>query len=492
MLESQPWMNVPLHSAVEVFGAFAAIITGLIMLLRKGGMSVSRSVYVSCGLFSMGILDIFHGSVAPGSLFVWLHSIAVLSGGFFFALVWFHEKERQTQIKTLTPVAITAGILIGILSISFPEQLPLMVSGGKMTLAAVAINIIAGIFFLFSAPKFFYGYTSDKNKGDLLFFLAALFFGIAGFVFYFDAPWYSKWWLWHFIRLIAFIILFGYVVTVFRSVIAAINDSVGILSTTSTEIASTITQHERTANQQAAMVNETTVTVDELGASARQTSEQASSTAAVAQKATSQTEEGAKAVRNAIDAMAGLKDRIGAAAVQILRLGEQTSRIGGIANLVREIADQTNMLSLNAAVEAARAGEHGKGFAVVASEVRKLADQSKKSAEKATALVAEIQKAINSTIMVTEEGTKKVEDVTRLARQVGELFNSLANAANSVYENAQQVLLNTKQQSAALTQVIAAVNGINTGAKETAAGITQTKIGIQKLDEAAQNLKQMV
>ena len=90
---------------------------------------------------------------------------------------------------------------------------------------------------------------------------------------------------------------------------------------------------------------------------------------------------------------------------QILRLGEQTTQIGSIANLVKDLATQTNMLALNAAVEAARAGDHGKGFAVVASEVRKLADQSKKSAEEAAALIAEVQKATNSTIMVTEEST---------------------------------------------------------------------------------------
>lgn len=277
-----------------------------------------------------------------------------------------------------------------------------------------------------------------------------------------------------------------------RSIVQSISGAVNLLSSTSTEIASTVTQHERTATQQSTMVNETTATVDELGASARQSSEQAASAAAVAQKSTTQTEEGAKAVREAIEAMNSLKDKIGAVAEQILKLGEQTSQIGNIANLVKDIASQTNMLALNAAVEAARAGEHGKGFAVVASEVRKLADQSKKSAEQANALIADIQKATNSTIMVTEEGTKKVEDVTRLARQLGELFSSLANAANSVYENAQQVLLNTKQQSAALNQVIAAVNSINTGAKETAAGISQTKIGIEKLSEVAQGLKNMV
>jgi len=277
-----------------------------------------------------------------------------------------------------------------------------------------------------------------------------------------------------------------------RNITSVFKETSTILSSTSTEISATVTQHERTANQQAAMVNETTVTVDELGASARQSSERAASAATLAQKASTMTEEGAKAVRQAIEAMQGLRDKIAVVAEQILRLGDQTNQIGGIAALVSDIAGQTRMLALNAAVEAARAGEQGKGFAVVASEVRKLADQSKKSAEQANSLITEIQKATNSTIMKTEEGTKAVEEITGLARNVGELFSSLSTAAGSVYENAQQVLLNTKQQTAAISQVIEAMGAINIGAQETAAGISQTKIGLEKLNETASGLKKMV
>ncbi len=277
-----------------------------------------------------------------------------------------------------------------------------------------------------------------------------------------------------------------------RNITTVLKQTTASLSTTATEIASTITQHERTASQQASAVNETTTTIDELGASSRQTSEQAASASESAEKSAAMTEEGARAVKEAIEAMGSLNDKIGAVAEKILKLGEQTAQVGSIANLVKDIAGQTNMLALNAAVEAARAGEHGKGFAVVASEVRKLADQSKKSAEQASILIAEIQKATNSTIMKTEEGANTAKDVTALAQKIGGLFNSLSAAANNVYENAQQVMLNARQQSAAISQVVTAMNSINTGTRETAAGISQTKIGIDRLNEAAQELKGMV
>ncbi|MBU4263585.1 MAG: CHASE3 domain-containing protein [Proteobacteria bacterium] len=261
------------------------------------------------------------------------------------------------------------------------------------------------------------------------------------------------------------------------------------LSAAASEIAATIAQHERTASQQAAAANETSATIEELSASSCKSAEQAANAAAVAEKAGVATVQGDETTRQAVLAMSSLKDKIGAMADQILHLGEQTGQIGSTATVLKDLAGQINMLALNAAVEAARAGEHGKGFAVVASEIRKLADESKKSAEQTAVLVADIQKATNSSIMMTEEGTHTVIEVTQLVQKVAELFNNLASLAGSANENAQQVMLNARQQSAAFGQVVEATNSIASGAKETAAGISQTKEGVQSLNEAAANLK---
>ncbi|MFZ2162494.1 MAG: methyl-accepting chemotaxis protein [Sideroxyarcus sp.] len=261
------------------------------------------------------------------------------------------------------------------------------------------------------------------------------------------------------------------------------------LSTAANEIAATITQHERTASQQASAANETSATIEELSASARKSAEQSANAAAVAEQAGSATAQGDETTRQAVAAMADLKDKIGAMAEHILHLGEQTGQIGSIATVLKDLAGQINMLALNAAVEAARAGEHGKGFAVVASEIRKLADESKKSAEQTAMLVADVQKATNSSIMMTEEGSHTVSEVTKLVQKVAELFSNLASLAGSANENAQQVMLNAQQQSAAFNQVVEATNSIAAGTRDTAAGISQTKIGVQSLNEAAENLK---
>jgi methyl-accepting chemotaxis protein len=147
---------------------------------------------------------------------------------------------------------------------------------------------------------------------------------------------------------------------------------------------------------------------------------------------------------------------------------------------------------LNAAVEAARAGEHGKGFAVVASEIRKLADQSKKSADKINTLVFDIQKATNSTVMATEEGTKNVELSMTSTRQTAESFNEIASFISNTFDVSQQTVFTVKQQVAAVKQVVEAMNAINLGVKETASGLSQTRVGVQKLNETASALKALV
>lgn len=276
------------------------------------------------------------------------------------------------------------------------------------------------------------------------------------------------------------------------AVSSKISTNAAQLSAAASEIAATITQHERTASQQVAAANETSATIEELSTSSRQSSEQAANAAAVTEKAGAATMQGSETTHRAVTAMNGLKDKISAMADQTLHLGEQTSQIGNTATVLKDLAGQINMLALNAAVEAARAGEHGKGFAVVASEIRKLADESKRSAEQTAVLVVDIQKATNASIMMTEEGSHTVADVTQLVQNVAELFTNLSSLAASANENAQQVMLNTRQQSAAFCQVVEATNSIAIGAKETAVGINQTKIGVQNLNEAAEGLRAIV
>ncbi|HIK29689.1 MAG: methyl-accepting chemotaxis protein [Oscillatoriaceae bacterium SKW80] len=320
--------------------------------------------------------------------------------------------------------------------------------------------------------------------------------------------------------------LTAFVVSAIAAIIAqkttkSINIIVNAIATSATEIASTVEKHERVTAQQATSVNQTTTTMTELSASSKSCAEQAEISAKnahdmlslaetselAARQVLTLAETGSKTLERTRVAMSALEEKVRAITFQIAQLNEQTRQIGTITSLVSEIANQTNILALNAAVEAVHAGEQGKGFAVVAAEIRKLADQSKQSAHKIHTLVRDVQAAIDSTVSVTKEGQKVTESAIQFSLEAAETFSNVKTAIeevilknqkaslqaiNEVAVNSQQISLTAKQQAIAIEQVVEAMNALNQGAVETASGITQTKIGIQKLNQAAHHLNSLV
>lgn len=277
-----------------------------------------------------------------------------------------------------------------------------------------------------------------------------------------------------------------------RYVIHPINQVSNAIASSSNEIACTVEQQERTASQQSVSVNETTSTMEELGASSQQSAQQAETAAASAQHVLGLTQAGNEAIERSLEAMAALTQKVGKVADQIVRLSEQTNQIGSISALVSDLANQTNMLALNAAVEAVRAGEQGKGFAVVAAEIRKLADQSRLSAEKINGLVSDIQAAINSTVMVTDESTKTAQQGVHVTQQTADVFNNVTESVSAIVMNIQQISLNMKQQATAVQQVLVVMNALNVAARETASSISQSRTSTHQLNDAAQQLQSVV
>jgi len=268
--------------------------------------------------------------------------------------------------------------------------------------------------------------------------------------------------------------------------------STSVIAAVSSQLAATVTEQERTISQQSAAINQTTTTMAELSASARQSAQQADVVAARSGQTLGLAQDGAVVIQHTQRDMIDLRIKVNAIAQQILHLSEQTSQINNITNLVSDLANQTNMLALNAAVEAARAGEHGKGFAVVAAEVRKLADQSKKSAERISALVGEIQSATNTTVMVTEEGSKTVEKGISSAEQAVTMFHHITDTVTDAVESTQQISLNMQQQAGAIQQVSQAMSELNAGMRETAEAVAQTRDGVLEMNQVVQHLKAMV
>ena len=294
-----------------------------------------------------------------------------------------------------------------------------------------------------------------------------------------------------FVALLNFIIV-ALIITGSRRITNTLDSFTNTIAQSSDEIASKVERQESVANEQASSVSQTTSTVDLLGETSRRSAIQAEESAKSASTALSLAETGSQTVEQTRVGMEKLKDRVKEIAEQIINLSEQTEQIAGVSELVGDLANQTNMLALNAAVEAARAGEYGKGFGVVAGEIRKLADQSRKSADKINSLVTDVQAAMNSAVMVTDEGKKTAESSIDLALNTAESFIGVKDAINSVFANTSEISNTAKQQAVGIQEILAAVNALNLNAMDTAADMGDVKTSTVDLKKSAEALKAIV
>lgn len=264
------------------------------------------------------------------------------------------------------------------------------------------------------------------------------------------------------------------------------------ITTSASEIIDTIQSQEITVNQQANSAIATTDTINKLETISIETATQANNSADGAQSALALAEEGTQSVRDTLEGISGLRDRVDEIAEQIVNLGEQTRQITDVSDLVSDLAKQTNMLALKAAVEAARVGEQGKGFGVVAGEIRKLAEESKKSAEKINTLSTDIQTAINRTVMVTDRGTKTATEGIQLAQNTAAAFVGVTDAVNNVFLNSQNISVSAKQQATAIQEVLGAMTIISQGSQESAVGMHRVKTSTRELNQIADELQAVV
>jgi len=271
-----------------------------------------------------------------------------------------------------------------------------------------------------------------------------------------------------------------------------IHEAVKVLSVTSGKLADSAERQEQSAILQSGSANETTATMEDLGESSTRMAEQSEVASTGTQEAAVLTEQGSGMIELAREGIDAIQEKVEKIAEEIFLLSEHSSQIENITRLVSDLANQTNLLALNAAIEAVRAGEHGKGFAVVAGEIRKLADQSKSSAEKINVLLVDIQKTTKSTVMVTQEGAKTVQQVKAHAQGALDSFANVRTAVDSAYQSAMQITQGVQQQAKAVKPVIEAMSSLNAGAKKAAEGIHETKEGVQTLKKIADTLQRMV
>jgi methyl-accepting chemotaxis protein len=176
----------------------------------------------------------------------------------------------------------------------------------------------------------------------------------------------------------------------------------------------------------------------------------------------------------------------------MLDLGKKSQQIGGILEIINELAEQTNILAINATIEAAGAGDSGKRFGVVADEIRKLADRVGGSTKEIRGLIDEIRAAVNTTVMTTEGGTKAVDAGARQFGDVTAALKQIVGLVSTTTEAAREIELSTKQQSTAVEQVNIAVSNVAQATKETEASSSQTLQTAQQLTTLSRDLMRLI
>jgi methyl-accepting chemotaxis protein len=277
-----------------------------------------------------------------------------------------------------------------------------------------------------------------------------------------------------------------------RTMLSEVGASASNLNSAAAEILAATTQQAAGASEQSAAISQTTTTVDEVKTISEQASMRAQEVASSSQKTVEVARNGQRAVQETIQSMALIKEQVELIAENILTLSNQTQQIGEIIAAVNEIASQSNMLALNASVEAARAGEHGKGFAVVATEVRSLAEQSRQATSQVKAILSEIQKATNTTVMVTEEGTKGVDRGVQLAAQTREAIEQLSSVISESAQIATQVVVGGQQQQTGIEQIALAMQNINQATVQSLASTRQAEKSAQSLNDQARRMTELV
>jgi methyl-accepting chemotaxis protein len=259
-----------------------------------------------------------------------------------------------------------------------------------------------------------------------------------------------------------------------RALKRQIGSAVGQVQSSSAELQSAANLQATGAREQASAMNEINTTISELLTTSRQIAESARRVTAMADQTASSARLGDGTLNKARDAFATIQRQVEQIVSHMLDLGKKTQQIGVVLEIVAELAEQTNILAINATIEAIGAGDAGKRFAVVADEIRRLADRVSISTKEVRSLIEEVRGAANTTVMATEIGSKTVDAGSRHFVEVTSSFRQISDLVDTTTEAAREIELSTKQQSGAVEQVNVAMQNVAQATRESEATSAQT------------------
>ena len=277
-----------------------------------------------------------------------------------------------------------------------------------------------------------------------------------------------------------------------QHMIKSVNGAIEATASASAEISSSTEEMAAGATQQSAQTEEVAGAVEEMARTIIETNRNAGRAAETSKDAGQIAADGGKVVKATIEKMNRIAEVVARASETVKGLGKSSEQIGEIVQLIEEIADQTNLLALNAAIEAARAGEHGRGFAVVADEVRKLAERTTKATKEISNMIKKIQAEIVGAVNSIQEGTEEVESGKLLANDAGESLTKIIDGTNDVVEIVSMVAKASEEQSNAAELMSRNIEGINQVIGESAIGVNEIAKASEDLNRLTLSLQDLI
>jgi methyl-accepting chemotaxis protein len=277
-----------------------------------------------------------------------------------------------------------------------------------------------------------------------------------------------------------------------RTLASQIGAAVHHIQSSSAELQSAANQQATGAKEQATAMNEISTTISELLATSRQIAESARRVSEIAEQTATAARSGDVTVAKGHESITGIRRQVDVIVHHMLELGKKSQQIGSVLEIVSELAEQTNILAINASIEAAGAGDSGRRFGVVADEIRKLADRVGGSTKEIRSLIDDVRSAVNTTVMTTETGSKAVELGADQFGRVAAAFGQISNQVSTTTEAAREIELSTKQQATAVEQVNVAITNVSQATKETEVSTGQTLRTAAELAHLSRELLRLV
>ncbi|MGY2342099.1 methyl-accepting chemotaxis protein [Pseudomonas sp. SDO5532_S415] len=284
----------------------------------------------------------------------------------------------------------------------------------------------------------------------------------------------------------------NYSVDQLRDLVATINLTAGQVAAAVQETQATAMHLAQASEHQAQQISEASTAINDMAESIDQVSANAAESSAVAERSVEIANKGNEVVHNTIHGMDNIREQIQDTAKRIKRLGESSQEIGDIVSLIDDIADQTNILALNAAIQASMAGDAGRGFAVVADEVQRLAERSSAATRQIETLVRAIQTDTNEAVISMEQTTTEVVRGARLAQDAGVALEEIEGVSKTLAALIQSISNAAQQQTSSAGQISLTMNVIQQITTQTSSGSTATAESIGNLAKMASQLRRSV